>query len=125
MSNRWTCIQKEVSNPSGNENSRKNQDYEWPRLVMVLHRNLSLGTETWEILQVSDTGNQSIFRLWVIVSGNTESIDIVCSGIIYLNSTVSDPNEIVIRPGLEMTKRVRTMPRNHTCLHLYELRMTE
>jgi DNA polymerase epsilon subunit 1 len=63
--------------------------------------------------------------LWVIVNGRMESVDIDVPRIIYLNSTVPDPNEHVIRPGLEMTKRVRTLPRNHTCLHLYELRMTE
>jgi DNA polymerase epsilon subunit 1 len=84
-----------------------------------------LGTETWELLQLAETDSQGIYRLWMIVNGTIEYVDVDVPRIIYLNSTVPDPNEDVVRPGLEMTKRVRTLPRNHTCLQLYELKMTE
>ncbi|KAJ3354202.1 DNA polymerase epsilon catalytic subunit [Kappamyces sp. JEL0680] len=79
---------------------------------------------TWEMLQVSETDSLGIFRVWAIVNEKLESIDVEVPRVFFVNSRVPAPQSIA-SAEIEMTRRNRILPRNHQCLHLYEMKMTE
>ncbi|KAJ2994653.1 DNA polymerase epsilon catalytic subunit [Globomyces sp. JEL0801] len=82
-------------------------------------------SKTWELLQISETDSPGIFRLWTIVNGQIESVDIEVPRVIYVNSRIPDADATLDQTEIQMTKLVRTLPRNHKCLHLYQMKMTE
>jgi DNA polymerase epsilon subunit 1 len=86
--------------------------------------NISIGNYNWTLLSLQETDSSGIFRMFIIVNGRMESIDVDVPRILYLNSRVLDENSSK-RPGVKMIKRTRTLPRGHPCLNLYELQMTE
>lgn len=86
--------------------------------------NISIGNYNWTLLSLQESDSSGIFRLFIIVNGKMESIYVDVPRILYLNSRVIDENSNK-RSGIKMTKRLRTLPRGHPCLNLYELQMTE
>lgn len=78
----------------------------------------------WQILQIAETDTAGIFRIWAIIEGVIESILFEVPRILYYNSRTPFLSKNLIE-GIQMTKVVRTLPRNRPLLHLYELRMAE
>jgi DNA polymerase epsilon subunit 1 len=77
----------------------------------------------WQILHIAETDAPGIFRIWAIIEGVLESKTFDVPRILYLNSIV--PGDSINQPGIQMTRRMCTLPRDRTAHHLYELKMTE
>jgi len=79
----------------------------------------------WQILQITETDNPGEFKLWVLVGGSLHSLKLFVPRIFYANSRVTDSIEQseAVRPF--MTRCMRTLPRSHQCLNLYEFKMPE
>jgi DNA polymerase epsilon subunit 1 len=89
------------------------------------HFAITQPTGVLELLQIAETDSLGIFRLWALINGKLDSIELDVPRIFYLNSRVPDPNENNSRTGIKMTKKNRILPRGHPCLNLYELQMSE
>ncbi|KAF9904824.1 DNA polymerase epsilon catalytic subunit [Lobosporangium transversale] len=80
-------------------------------------------TKMWQIIQIVETDIPGEFRLWVLIDKNLHSIRLSIPRIFYVNSRVEDSNsEARMFPK---QKLVRTLPRAHPCLHLYQFTMPE
>ncbi|KAJ3294019.1 DNA polymerase epsilon catalytic subunit [Borealophlyctis nickersoniae] len=84
----------------------------------------SVLTMPWHILQVAETDIPGDFRVWAMVGGGLHSIKLTVPRVFYVNSRIPHPEEDP-QPGLRMERKVRTLPRSHQCLYLYELTMAE
>ncbi|KAJ1554975.1 DNA polymerase epsilon catalytic subunit [Nowakowskiella sp. JEL0078] len=97
----------------------------------------SIITKTWEVLQIAATDVLGEFRVWAIVDEQLHKITLHVPRIFYVNSRVANPVGIVTaaevaavndpmgRPQLSVIKRMRTLPRSHPLMHLYECTMSE
>ncbi|KAF9208588.1 DNA polymerase epsilon catalytic subunit [Haplosporangium sp. Z 27] len=80
-------------------------------------------TKFWQIIQIVETEIPGEFRLWVLIDKTLHSIRLSVPRIFYVNSRVEDTsNETRMFPKQKM---VRTLPRAHPCLHLYQFTMPE
>lgn len=79
----------------------------------------------WQVLHLAETDTPGVFRVWAIVSGSLQSMLFDIPRVVYLNSKVSDTGAAINQPGIQMIKRMRTLPRNRQVYNLYEMRMTE
>ncbi|KAF9436997.1 DNA polymerase epsilon catalytic subunit [Entomortierella beljakovae] len=80
-------------------------------------------TNHWQIIQIVETDLPGEFRLWVLINKTLHSIRLSVPRIFYVNSRVEDTsNETRMFPKQKM---IRTLPRAHPCLHLYQFTMTE
>jgi DNA polymerase epsilon subunit 1 len=125
----WLLAQKPLWSKKLKENAairRIGKSGKSSKLSRYLNSNLrNIHNSNWEVLQISETESHGIFRLWGLINGKIESIDIDVPRILYLNSRVAAPNDEFLSEGIEITKVSKTLPRGHPCFHLYELRMTE
>ncbi|KAI8821881.1 uncharacterized protein EV422DRAFT_573743 [Fimicolochytrium jonesii] len=80
---------------------------------------------TWQVLSIAETDIPGDFKVWALVEGQLHAIKLSVPRTIYVNSRIPDPDEDTNRVGLQMTRRVRTLPRSHPCLFLYEMTMSE
>ncbi|KAF9359459.1 DNA polymerase epsilon catalytic subunit [Mortierella sp. AD094] len=80
-------------------------------------------TKFWQIIQIVETDIPGEFRLWVLIDKTLHSIRLSVPRIFYVNSRVEDAsNETRMFPKQKM---IRTLPRAHPCLHLYQFNMPE
>ncbi|KAJ3012895.1 DNA polymerase epsilon catalytic subunit [Thoreauomyces humboldtii] len=79
----------------------------------------------WEILQIAETDTPGDFKVWAMVEGSLHAIKLSVPRTIFYNSRIPDPDEHIDRAGLSMIRRMRTLPRSHPCLFLYEMTMSE
>ncbi|KND02716.1 DNA polymerase epsilon catalytic subunit [Spizellomyces punctatus DAOM BR117] len=80
---------------------------------------------SWQILEIAETDIPGDFRVWALVQGDLHSIKLSVPRIFYVNSRIPDPDENTEKVGVKMVRRVRTLPRCHPCLFLYEMTMAE
>lgn len=85
----------------------------------------NINQSLWQILHVAETDTPGIFRIWAIIEGVLQSMIFEVPRILFVNSRVPNDGDYVDQPDIEMTKRMRTLPRNRTALNLYEMRMKE
>ncbi|KAI1296371.1 DNA polymerase epsilon catalytic subunit [Mortierella claussenii] len=80
-------------------------------------------TKLWQIIQIMETDIPGEFRLWVLIDKTLHSIRLSVPRIFYVNSRVEDSSsETRMFPK---QKLVRTLPRAHPCLYLYQFTMPE
>lgn len=79
----------------------------------------------WQLLDIAETDTSGIFRIWAIVDGVLESAMFEVPRTFYINSRITNAGSAINRAEIQMTSRVRTLPRNRPMCHLYELRMSE
>lgn len=84
----------------------------------------SLVSSTWEILQIVETDRPGHFKMWVNIQDRLFAVKLVVPRIFYLNSRIEDAEEIT-GVSCQMAKCVRTLPRSHPCINLYETIMDE
>ncbi|TPX58573.1 DNA-directed DNA polymerase [Powellomyces hirtus] len=80
---------------------------------------------SWQILQIAETDTPGDFRVWALVEGTLHAMKLSVPRTLYVNSRIPDPDENSDRVGVRMIRRVRTLPRSHPCLYLYEMTMSE
>ena len=80
-------------------------------------------TNKWQIVQVVDTEIPGEFRLWILIDKTLHSIRVSVPRTFYVNSRIEDTShETRLFPKQKM---IRTLPRAHPCLHLYQFSMPE
>ncbi|KAI9091268.1 putative POL2-DNA polymerase epsilon, calytic subunit A [Phlyctochytrium arcticum] len=80
---------------------------------------------SWQVLHIAETESPGEFRVWALIHDDLQAITISVPRTFFVNSRISDPDEHTEKAGMTMTRRVRTLPRCHPCLFLYEMRMSE
>ncbi|KAJ3268707.1 DNA polymerase epsilon catalytic subunit, partial [Terramyces sp. JEL0728] len=83
-----------------------------------------LKSQCWEILQISETDSFGVFRVFAIINDQLESFELEIPRIIIANCKTLDPT-FLHNPDIFAKKINRTLPRNHSPLHLFQLEMTE
>ncbi|XP_064470762.1 DNA polymerase epsilon catalytic subunit A-like [Ornithodoros turicata] len=80
----------------------------------------ALVDQPWQIIELAETGQPGVFRLWALVGTDLHQIRLVVPRIIYINQKVPrDEND-----GM-FTKVMRHLPRSHPVYHLYECSLDE
>ncbi|KAF9954672.1 DNA polymerase epsilon catalytic subunit [Modicella reniformis] len=80
-------------------------------------------TNFWQIIQIVETELPGEFRLWILIDKTLHSVRLSVPRIIYVNTRVEDADHESRR--FPMQKVVRTLPRAHPCMHLYQFIMGE
>ncbi|KAI8587396.1 hypothetical protein BDZ88DRAFT_240684 [Geranomyces variabilis] len=80
---------------------------------------------SWQVLQIAETDTPGEFKVWALVEGTLHAIKMSVPRTLFVNSRVPDPEEHADRVGMKSERRVRTLPRSHPCLYLYEMTMSE
>ncbi|KAG0052419.1 DNA polymerase epsilon catalytic subunit [Gryganskiella cystojenkinii] len=89
----------------------------------IQQQSTNILTKYWQIVQIVDTEIPGEFRLWILIDKTLHSVRLSVPRIFYVNSRVEDAShETRLFPK---QKLVRTLPRAHPCLHLYQFSMTE
>ncbi|KAG0367489.1 hypothetical protein BC939DRAFT_506368 [Gamsiella multidivaricata] len=89
----------------------------------IQQQSTNILTKFWQIIQIVETEIPGEFRLWILIDKTLHSIRLSVPRIFYVNSRVEDTNnETRLFPK---QKLVRTLPRAHSCLHLYQFTMSE
>ncbi|RCH90735.1 DNA polymerase epsilon catalytic subunit, partial [Rhizopus stolonifer] len=86
----------------------------------------SLATSPWEVLQIVETDIPGEYRMWIMVQDQMFNIRLTVPRIFYLNSNQENPTSVTEqRPNCQMVKCMRTLPRSHPMMHLYQMSMPE
>lgn len=89
----------------------------------IQQQSTNILTKFWQIIQIVETELPGEFRLWIMLDKTLHSVRLSVPRIFYVNSRVEDAdNESRHFPK---QKLVRTLPRAHPCLHLYQFIMSE
>ncbi|KAG0320031.1 DNA polymerase epsilon catalytic subunit [Dissophora globulifera] len=89
----------------------------------IQQQSTSILTKYWQVIQIVETDIPGEFRLWIMIDKTLHSVRLSVPRIFYVNSRVEDVNnETRLFPK---QKLVRTLPRSHPCLHLYQFNMPE
>ncbi|KAG9322756.1 hypothetical protein KVV02_007016 [Mortierella alpina] len=89
----------------------------------IQQQSTNILTKVWQLIQIVATDIPGEFRLWILIDKTLHSIRLSVPRIFYVNSRVEDANhETRLFPK---QKLVRTLPRAHPCLHLYQFTMPE
>ncbi|KAG0248938.1 DNA polymerase epsilon catalytic subunit [Mortierella polycephala] len=89
----------------------------------IQQQSTNILTKYWQIIQIVETDIPGEFRLWILIDMTLHSVRLSVPRIFYVNSRVEDANhETRLFPK---QKLVRTLPRAHPCLHLYQFTMSE
>ncbi|KAF9330439.1 DNA polymerase epsilon catalytic subunit [Podila minutissima] len=89
----------------------------------IQQQSTNILTKHWQIIQIVETELAGEFRLWLMIDKTLHSVRLSVPRIFYVNSRVEDANhETRLFPKQKM---VRTLPRAHPCLHLYQFTMPE
>ncbi|KAF9181365.1 DNA polymerase epsilon catalytic subunit [Haplosporangium sp. Z 11] len=89
----------------------------------IQQQSTNILTKYWQIIQIVETDIPGEFRLWILIDKTLHSVRLSVPRIFYVNSRVEDANhETRLFPK---QKLVRTLPRAHPCLHLYQFTMSE
>lgn len=86
----------------------------------------SLVSSPWQVIQIVETEIAGEFRMWVLIQKNMYMIRLSVPRIFYVNSHEEEPTEgLRHNPNCQVQRKVRTLPRSHQCLNLFELTMPE
>ncbi|KAF9543309.1 DNA polymerase epsilon catalytic subunit [Mortierella hygrophila] len=89
----------------------------------IQQQSTSILTNVWQIVQIVESEIPGEFRLWILIDKALHSVRLSVPRIFYVNSRVEDAShETRLFPK---QKLVRTLPRAHPCLHLYQFTMPE
>ncbi|KAF9586291.1 DNA polymerase epsilon catalytic subunit [Lunasporangiospora selenospora] len=89
----------------------------------IQQQSTNILTKLWQIIQIVETDIPGEFRLWILIDKALHSVRLSVPRVFYVNSRVEDANnETRLFPK---QKLVRTLPRAHPCLHLYQFTMSE
>jgi DNA polymerase epsilon subunit 1 len=78
----------------------------------------------WQIIQIMETGQPGMFKLWALVGSDLHCIKLIVPRIFYVNQRTPKENEAAEKDRL--WRRVqKTLPRSHPVLNLYEYRVPE
>ncbi|KAK3818962.1 MAG: DNA polymerase epsilon catalytic subunit A [Benniella sp.] len=89
----------------------------------IQQQSTNILTKFWQIIQIVETELPGEFRLWILIDKTLHSVRLSVPRIFYVNSRIEDAdNETRLFPK---QKLVRTLPRAHPCLHLYQFTMPE
>lgn len=89
----------------------------------IQQQSTSILTNVWQIVQIVESEIPGEFRLWILIDKTLHSVRLSVPRIFYVNSRVEDAShETRLFPK---QKLVRTLPRAHPCLHLYQFTMPE
>ncbi|XP_073950246.1 DNA polymerase epsilon catalytic subunit 1 [Choristoneura fumiferana] len=75
----------------------------------------------WQIIQVYETSEPGLFRLWALVGSDLHQIKLTVPRIFYVNSRVARPAD----SGSYWRKCSRVLPRAHPAIHLYQYTVPE
>ncbi|XP_063387130.1 DNA polymerase epsilon catalytic subunit 1 isoform X2 [Cydia fagiglandana] len=75
----------------------------------------------WQIIQVLETSEPGLFRLWALVGSDLHQIKLTVPRIFYVNSRVARPTDT----SQYWRKCSRVLPRAHPVLHLYQYSVSE
>ncbi|RUS33948.1 DNA directed, epsilon, isoform CRA_a [Jimgerdemannia flammicorona] len=86
----------------------------------------SLVTSPWQIVQIAETETAGELRMWVLIQKNMYTIRLSVPRVFYVNTREEEPTEgLRHNPNCRVQRRIRTLPRSHQCLHLFEMTMPE
>lgn len=86
----------------------------------------SLVRYPWQVIHIAETDVPGEYRLWALVDRNMHSIKVSIPRVFYVNSRIPYPEERLNEQKKYTVRRcVRTLPRSHRCLNLYEFSMPE
>ncbi|KAJ3352743.1 DNA polymerase epsilon catalytic subunit [Entophlyctis luteolus] len=87
---------------------------------------MSVLRESWQIIQIVETDIAGEFNVWALIGDAMYTVKLQIPRIIYVNSRASQSeNYSIAKNGFSMQRRQKALPRSHTTLNLYELRMRE
>ncbi|KAI8093391.1 uncharacterized protein BX664DRAFT_278331 [Halteromyces radiatus] len=80
----------------------------------------------WQIIQIAETDTPGDFKMWVLIQQQLRSIRLSVPRVFYVNSYEEAPQTIINQnPSCIIDKCVRTLPRSHRCLNLFQMTMSE
>ncbi|KAH8548277.1 hypothetical protein BGW37DRAFT_507320 [Umbelopsis sp. PMI_123] len=86
----------------------------------------SLVSSPWHILQIVESDTLGEYRMWVVIQRSLYCINLSVPRIFYVNSHDSQPTESLMSNSVfSIEPRVKTLPRSHQCLNLFEMTMPE
>jgi DNA polymerase epsilon subunit 1 len=86
----------------------------------------SLVSSDWHILQIAETEVLGEYRMWIVTQRNLVCVKLTVPRIFYVNSHDDTPTEnLMSNSAFSIEPRVRTLPRSHQCLNLFEMTMPE
>ncbi|CAO3684825.1 unnamed protein product [Umbelopsis vinacea] len=86
----------------------------------------SLVSSDWHILQIAETDVLGEYRMWIVTQRNLVCVKLTVPRIFYVNSHDDTPTEnLMSNSAFKIEPRVRTLPRSHQCLNLFEMTMPE
>ncbi|XP_075753979.1 DNA polymerase epsilon catalytic subunit A isoform X1 [Pelodiscus sinensis] len=74
----------------------------------------------WQIVQVAETSQPGLFRLWAVIGSDLHSLKLSIPRVFYVNQRVAKPEE-----GAVYRKVNRVLPRSNLLYHLYEYSVPE
>lgn len=91
---------------------------------MFRQRTMGLNSLTWEVVQISATPRPGLFNLWLLIDNSLQKVKLRIPRQFYLNLR-APPEDDVFLPQYQADPLVRTLPRNHPCLHLFRITVDE
>ncbi|KAJ2957645.1 hypothetical protein NQZ79_g6638 [Umbelopsis isabellina] len=86
----------------------------------------SLASSNWHILQIVESDTLGEFKMWVVIQKSLYCINLSVPRIFYVNSHEATPSESLMSNSVfSIEPRVRTLPRSHQCLNLFQMTMPE
>lgn len=80
---------------------------------------MSIAHKHWEVIQIAETDEPGVMRLWAVVNGDLHCMKLHCYRRFFVNLRTNEP------PVMSSRKVNRALPRAHPCLNLCEFNMKE
>jgi DNA polymerase epsilon subunit 1 len=91
---------------------------------MFRQRTHGLSSLAWEVVQISPSNRLGVFNLWLSIDGNFQKVKLKVPRQFYLNLR-TPPEKGTFNRRYSAQPLVRTLPRNHPCLHLFQVTVDE
>jgi DNA polymerase epsilon subunit 1 len=85
----------------------------------LARQSMQITQKHWEIVQVAETEEPGVMRLWALVNGDLHCMKLHCYRRFFVNLRNNEP------PAMSSRRVNRALPRAHPCLNLCEFNMKE
>ncbi|XP_038207055.1 DNA polymerase epsilon catalytic subunit 1 [Zerene cesonia] len=124
---KWQIDQRGLTNRS--KKGKLDQDNALPKTVgatntlggFIRRAQRTLLNTPWQIIQIAETAEPGLFRLWALVGNELHQIKLTVPRIFYVNRRVARSGD----SGPYWRKCSRVLPRAHPALHLYQYTVPE
>ncbi|XP_061721749.1 DNA polymerase epsilon catalytic subunit 1 [Cydia pomonella] len=126
---KWQIEQRKMSNRSKRGRMDNESPLGAPRSLrpgatlgsFIRRAQRTLLNTPWQIIQILETSEPGLFRLWALVGSDLHQIKLTVPRIFYVNSRVARSTDT----GQYWRKCCRVLPRAHPVLHLYQYSVSE